>query len=284
VWSVYRRSAPSANFSDAWFRGEAGVEDYPLFIKPDRPLSVGDVMGLMRDHFEGTPYDMTQGPDAGPFNSPFRLRPLVFHGDGQEYMWERPISSPHAGFTVVHQSRASLPDVVGGVTWFTPDDASTSCFTPLYCSIDALPAAYTDGDYQKFSWDSAWWVTNLVSNLAYDRWSRVYPDVQKAQAAREASLLKMQPVIEETAAKLAAADPALARTFLTNYSVSTADALVRDWRRLAESILTKHVDAYQKDDLGAPKAPGYSPEWLKKVVADRGELLKLPAKPAGTDH
>ena len=284
VWSVYRRSAPSANFSDAWFRGADGCEDYPLFIKPDRPLGVADLMALMRDHYEGTPYDMTQGVDAGPFGSPLRARDLGFRVDGRDYLWERPISTQQAGFVIVNQMRKGMPDAVGGVTWFTPDDASTSCFTPLYCSIDALPAAYTDGDYQKFSWDSAWWVTNLVSNLAYDRWSRVYPDIRKAQAAAEESLLKMQPIIEETAAKLAQADPALARTFLTNYSVTTADKVIRDWRRLAESILTKHVDAYQKDNLGEPKAPGYSPEWLKKVVADRGELLKLPAKAAGTDH
>ena len=124
-------------------------------------------------------------------------------------MWERPISTQQAGFVVVTQSRKELPDPIGGVTWFTPDEASTSCFTPLYCTIDALPEAYTLGDYKKFSWESAWWVTNLVSNLAYDRWSRVFPDIQQAQSEQEQALLKMQPVIEETAAKLAATDPAL---------------------------------------------------------------------------
>ncbi len=193
-----------SNFSDAWFRGEEGSEDYPLFIKPDRPLALADVMGLMRDHYEGTPYDMTKGAGAGPFGSPLRARDLKFTVDGKDYMWERPISTQQAGFVVVNQMRASLPDAVGGVSWFTPDDASTSCFTPLYCSIDALPAAYANGDYGKFSWDSAWWVTNLVSNLTYDRWSRVFPDVKKAQADREGALLKMQPVVEETATKLAA--------------------------------------------------------------------------------
>ena len=100
-------------------------------------------------------------------------------------MWERPISTQQAGFVMVTQSRKGLPDPVGGVTWFTPDEASTSCFTPLYCSIDALPEAYVRGDYNHFSWDSAWWVMNLVSNLTYDRWSRIFPDVQKAQSEQE---------------------------------------------------------------------------------------------------
>ena len=175
VWSICRRVAPSCHFSDAYFRGAEGAEDYPLFVKPDKPLSVHDVMMLMRDHYEGTPYDMTKGIDAGPFASPLRLRDLAFSVDGKKYMWERPISTQQAGFVVVTQSRKVLPDPIGGVTWFTPDEASTSCFTPLYCAIGALPEAYTRGDYKRFSWDSAWWVANLVSNLAYDRWSRSFP-------------------------------------------------------------------------------------------------------------
>jgi dipeptidase len=286
VWSLYRRAAPGREFSADFFRGKEGAEDYPLFIKPDRPLSVHDVMELMRDHYEGTPYDMTKGLDAGPFGSPVRFRDLAWSVDGKNYMWERPISTQQAGFVVVTQSRKALPDPVGGVTWFTPDEASTSCFTPLYCGIDALPEPYARGDYKKFSWDSAWWVFNLVSNLTYDRWSRVLPDVQQAQRERESALLKMQPVIEETAVKLASTDETLMRSFLTNYSVSTGDAVFRRWQELAETILTKHVDGYVKSSGGRPGAPGYSQEWLRKVVADRPDQFKLDGdrKPGVTDH
>ena len=145
VWSIYRRSAGSQGFSDAYFRGKEGAEDYPLFIKPDAPLGVSDVMALMRDHYEGTPYDMTKGLDAGPFGTPYRYRELPFKVDGAAYMWERPISTQQAGFVTVSQSRKGMPDGVGGVTWFTPDDASTSCFTPFYCGITALPAPYLKG-------------------------------------------------------------------------------------------------------------------------------------------
>jgi dipeptidase len=286
VWSICRRAVPSRHFSDAYFRGVEGVEDYPLFVKPDKPLAVRDVMALMRDHFEGTPYDMTTGIDAGPFGSPLRLRDLSFSVDGKSYMWERPISTQQAGFVVVTQSRKSLPDPIGGLTWFTPDEASTSCFTPLYCSIDGLPDAYTRGDYRHFSWDSAWWVTNLVSNLAYDRWSRVFPDIRAAQSKQESALLKMQSVIEETAVKLAGSDPALMRSFVTNYSVSTGDAVFRQWQDLATAILTKHVDGYVKDSKGRPKASGYPSQWLQHVIKNRPTQFKLPENrhPAETDH
>ncbi len=284
VWSIYRRSAKSQAFSDAFFRGKAGAEDYPLFIKPDAPLGVSDVMALMRDHYEGTPYDMTKGLDAGPFGTPYRYRDLPFKVDGTAYMWERPISTQQAGFVTVSQSRKGMPDAVGGVTWFTPDDASTSCFTPFYCGITALPAPYVKGDYKKFEWDSAWWVWNLVSNLCYDRWSRIAPDVQAAQSRREADLLKMQPVIEEAAAKLGKADVPLMREFLTNYSVSTGESVFRNWRGVAESILTRHVDGYVKSAQGRARGVGYSPEWLKRVVADRPDQFKVEMKSMETDH
>ena len=286
VWSIYRRSSPSSNFSDGWFRGAEGVEDYPLFIKPDRPLAVQDVMALMRDHFEGTPYDMTKGIDAGPFGSPVRFRDLNFTVNGQAFMWERAISTQQAGFVTVSQSRRNLPDAVGGVTWFTPDEASTSCFIPLYCAIDALPEPFVVGDYKKFSFESAWWVWNVVSNLTYDRWSRVFPDVQAVQRERESALLAMQPAIEEAAAKLAATDPTLARSFLTNYSISTGEAVFRRWKELAESILTRHVDGYVQQPGGRSRAPGYPAEWLERVVKDRPDQFKLPAdkKSTDTDH
>ena len=296
--SAHRRSGPapaasgastavpraSQKFSDAFFRGKEGAEDYPLFIKPDAPLGVSDVMALMRDHYEGTPYDMTKGLDAGPFGTPYRYRDLPFKVDGAAYMWERPISTQQAGFVTVSQSRKGMPDGVGGVTWFTPDDASTSCFTPFYCGITALPAPYVKGDYKKFEWDSAWWVSNLVSNLCYDRWSRIAPDVQAAQSKREADLLKMQPVIEEAAVKLGSTDPALMREFLTNYSVSTGEAVFRNWQGVAESILVKHVDGYVKNAQGRAGESATLRNGSSESSPTGREQFKVQMKSSETDH
>jgi dipeptidase len=140
------------------------------------------------------------------------------------------------------------------------------------------------GDYKTFEWDSAWWVWNLVSNLCYDRWSRIAPDVQAAQARREADLLKMQPVIEEAAVKLGSSDEPLMREFLTNYSVSTGESVFRYWQGVAGSILVKHVDGYVKNAQGRGRGVGYSAEWLKRVVADRPEQFRVRMKTNETDH
>jgi len=276
VWSIYRRARPSVEWSSDWHRGVEGAQDYPLFIEVDEKLAVRDVMGLMRDHYEGTPYDMTVGVDAGPFGSPYRFRGLTWQVDGVDYCWERPISTQQAGFVMLAQCRGWLPDAVGGIYWFTPDDCYTSCFVPLYCGIDALPAAYQRGDYQQFSWDSAWWLFNFVSNQAYDRWSRIIPDVLTAQRHHEAAFVIRQVVVDKQAQSMSGDAEALAR-YLTGIAVAGGDRLVEDWRELATQILTKNVDGYVKQD-GRARGVGYSEPWLRRVVGERGEQLALPPK------
>ncbi|MCA8950680.1 MAG: C69 family dipeptidase [Planctomycetes bacterium] len=285
VWSIFRRAAPSITLSPDFHRGVEGAEPYPLFVEVDEKLSVRDVMALMRDHYEGTPFDMTQGLSAGPFGSPLRCRGLGFEVDGERYSWERPISTQQAGFVMLAQCRSWLPDPVGGVYWYTPDDPYTSCFTPLYCGITRLPEPYVTGSYAKFSFDSAWWVFNLVSNLCYDRWSRVLPDVLAAQTENEERFVKTMSAVDRAAAELMTQDPELARRFLTDWSCGNADRLFEDWRELAAAILTKHVDGYVREG-GRSRSPGYSEAWLRRVVADEGKKFALPktGPEGGGDH
>jgi dipeptidase len=275
VWSIYRRVAPERRFSDAYFRGEDGAEDYPLFVEPTQKLALTDVMALMRDHFEGTRYDMTKGIDAGPFASPYRWRGLKWKVDGKAYHWERPISSQQAGFVMVCQSRNWLPDPVGGVYWFTPDDAYTSCFTPFYCGIGALPAPYARGDHNRCSLDSAWWVWNLVSNYTYVRWSRIFPEVKKYRIEYEQALLERQAAVEQTALKLGDGDPSAMERFLTDYSVGSAERLFERWRELLTFIQTRHNDGYVNDFVDRPKELGYPEAWLRRVVKEKGHQLGL---------
>jgi dipeptidase len=278
IWSIYRRAAPSSTFSSDFHRGVEGSKDYPLFVRAEKKLSVRDVMGLMRDHYEGTDFDMTKGIDAGPFGSPYRFRGLSFQLDGKSYCWERPIATQQAGFVMLSQCRNWLPDPVGGVYWFTPDDPYTSCFTPLYCGITRLPKSYTVGDHDKFSWESAWWVFNHVSNLTYDRWSRVLPDVQKVQVEQEEMFLKMMKAIDSAATELVKTDRTLARKFLTDWSVGTGDRLFETWRELCGFIITKHNDGYINEIVGRPRGVGYPEAWLREVLKKKGDKLRLPSE------
>jgi dipeptidase len=276
VWSIFRRAAPShaGELDPAFHRGEPEARPYPLWIEPDHKLSVADVMALMRDHYEDTPYDMTSGLDAGPFGSPMRSRPIAWEVDGVSYSWERPISTQQTGFSFVSQSRSWLPDAVGGVFWYGVDDTYTTCYLPLYAGIDRLPESFTGGTLDRFSWDDAWWVFNLVANYATLRFDAMAPEILAVQRDIEGSLLALQPAVEKVAVELARSDPDLARRFLTDYSVSHAEDAVRRWRELAERLITRFNDGY--DTEAGPEAErGYPEGWLREVIHADPERHRL---------
>lgn len=276
VWSMFRRCAPSQKFSPDFHRGVEDAKPYPLWVKPDKKLSLQDVMQIMRDHYEGTPYDMTKGIDAGPFGCPVRCRDLTWEIDGVKYSWERPISTQQTGFSFISQSRGWLPDPIGGVYWYGVDDTYTSCYIPLYCSIQDLPKSFTVGDLQKFSWDSAWWVFNFVSNYANLKYSYMVQDIQKVQSELEGQFLSLQQTIEKTALELYETDPELMVQYLTTYSVSQGERVVKRWIELGEQLLTKYNDGYIKDESGRPRAAGYPSEWLREVLKSKPDQFKLP--------
>ncbi len=278
VWSIFRRAAPSQEFSTDYHRAVPGAEPYPLWIKPDERLSVQDVFGLMRDHYEGTPFDMTKGIDAGPFGSPDRCRPLTWTVDSVDYAWERSISTPQTAYSFVSQSRASLPDPVGGVYWYGLDNTYTCCYVPLYCGIDAVPQSYTVGALSRFSWESAWWVFNFVSNYANLKYSHMLPEIQAVQAKLEGNCFELQPVMEKTAVELGKSDPALMTRYLTDYSVSHAEMVVAQWKDLGEHLITKYNDGFVKNDKGSPEEKGYPEGWQREVLKSRPDQFRLQPK------
>jgi dipeptidase len=239
---------------------------------------MADVFALMRDHFEGTPYDMTKGVDAGPFGSPLRCRPIDWTVDDTAYAWERPISTQQTGFSFVSQSRSWLPNPIGGVYWYGVDDTYTSCYVPLYCGITDLPKSYTVGSMERFSWDSSWWVFNFVANYANLRYVDMVKDIQAVQREFEEKFLAFQPVVEKTALASFNSDPALAIRFLTEYSVTNAEKVVERWRELALDLLTKYNDGYVRDENARPQEKGYPQTWLRQT-AGSAPGLRLEEKP-----
>ncbi len=280
VWSLFRRAAPSLKLSPDYHRGVEGAEPYPLWIKPDKKLSVGDVFALMRDHYEGTAFDMTRGIDAGPHGTPNRWRPITWKVDGVEYAWERPISTQQTGFSFVSQSRSWLPDPVGGVLWYGVDDTYTTCYVPLYCGISAIPESYTVGSLKQFDWDSAWWTFNFVANFANVRYNHMIKDIQVVQRDIEGNFLALQPLVEKTAFELASSDPELMTRYLTDYSVSHAEMTVKRWRELGKHLITKYNDGYVQEKPGSAGEQGYTDTWLRKVLKERPEQFRLPEKAA----
>jgi len=224
VWSIFRRSAPSLNLSSDFMKGIKGAKLPPLWINADRKLSARDVMELMRDHFEDTEFDMTKDVGAGPFELPYRWRPMEWELDGQKYLHERAISTQQTGASFVTQSRSWLPDPIGGIIWFGMDDSYSSVYVPFYCGIQEVPKAWGEesGSFDEFSWDSAFWIFNWVANTAYGRYRDMISDIQTVQRELEGKFIAEQPEVEGNAIKLYEQSLFQAREFLTKYSASQA--------------------------------------------------------------
>lgn len=288
VWSFYNMfSKTTGDAYLPYILGES-KEPMPLYIKADSKLSVRDVQRAMRDHYEGTPLDITQDMGAGPFETPYRLSPLTFKVDGVEYFNERPISTQQSAFSFVAQMRANLPDPVGGVLWFGLDDANMTVFTPVYCCTDRIPVPYAEGngDCITFSWDSAFWIYNWVADMIRPRYSLMIDDMRAVQNELENTFESAQSGIESSALKLYQESPEKAKDFLTNYTDMTARTTVDRWKKLAEFLIVRYNDGARKlvknGKMVAPETgncaplerPGYPEEFLKEVVKATGDRYK----------
>ena len=268
VWSMFNRAKPDLNLSADYHRGVKGAERYPLWIKPKEKLGVADVMDIIRDHYEGTKYDMTEGIAAGPFGSPYRCRPLTFEVNGRQATWERPISTSKTGYSFIAQSRSFLPDPVGGLLWYGVDDTYMTCYVPLYAGIDSVPKPYATGSLQEFSWNSAWWTFNFAANFANLRYDMMINDIQKVQHKLESQFIAETDSIEKRAKKLYKEDKEKMQDFLTRYSVTRGEKAHKQWKELGEQLICKYNDGYVKNKQGRPEMRGYSKEWYRRAVED----------------
>lgn len=289
VWSFYNMFSKATGQSYlSYIQGES-KEPMPLYVKPDQKISVRDIQHAMRDHYEGTPLDITKDMGAGCFEMPYRLSPLTFKVDGQEYFNERPISTQQSGFVFVSQMRSNLPDAIGGVLWFGLDDANMTVFTPVYCNTDKVPYPYQQGhgDCVTFSWDSAFWIYNWVADMIRPRYNLMVEDMRTVQNSLEDTYAQAQEGIESTALKLYQQDPAKAKEFLTNYTQMTAQTAVDSWKKLGEFLIVRYNDGavkrIQNGQLQRPTTsntapldrPGYSKEFLQELVKSTGERYKM---------
>ena len=267
----------------------------PLWIKPDKKLTVQDVMGMMRDHYQGTALDMTKDAGAGPFKLPYRWRPLTFKVDSADYVNERAISTQQTGFSFVAQSRSWLPNPIGGILWFGVDDAYSTCYAPMYCGITEIPECFKVGNGDLLTWSetSAFWTFNVVSNFAYLRYDAMIPDVLKVQKNLEDKFVAYSPSVDMSAQNLwNTGKKKEALQFLTDYSVNQANGMTQEWKKLSQYLIVKFIDGnikkekdgvFERSETGmpvGPSQPGY-PEWWKKVIVDStGDHLKMIGAPS----
>ena len=290
--------------------------DMPLFIFPRRKAGVKEVADAMRDHYEGTPMDMTQDIGAGGNALPYRWRPMEFTVDGKTYVNERAIATQQTGFWMVGQARNYVPDVVGGILWFGTDDAATSYLTPIYTSITEVPECFRqgNGDRLHYSPTSSFWLNNRISNACYKMYNQMAPYVRSRVDAFERDqvehrthtvdsmavvmynqvAVKLQKKLESRHDVMVSSKPfAKIVNYVTEYSVHTAQEQFAKWQNLEVELLVKFMDGnvvpqdqdgrfiHAKYSEGMPakvEQPGYTDLWKETVAQEHGSVIQVPKR------
>lgn len=291
VWSFFNHFSDDMSRYVPYVEGKLdGTEPLPLWIVPDRKVSLQDMEACMRDHYEGTPFSLDNDPGRGVWNMPYRPTPLTYKVDGKKYFNERPISTQQSAFSYVAQLRSWLPRQIGGILWFGNDDGNMVAFTPVYCGNTVQPECYnTPGaDALTFSKKNAFWVCNWVSNMVYPRYSLMFPSLKEVRDSLEQSYFANQPVVEEKALALYDNNPVAAVKYLNEYSNTVAQQMLDRWNELAIYLIVKYNDMAVKPEKdgkflrtktgqGAKVVrPGYPESVARDIVKQAGDRYAVP--------
>lgn len=294
VWSLFNHLQDMSDYVDyaAGKKPLSECKEMPLWIYPDKKVSVQDVENFMRDHYEGTPFALDADMGEGLWQMPYRPTPLSFKVEGKEYFNERPVSTQQSAFTFVTQLRSWLPRQIGGIIWFGNDDANMVPFIPVYCGNTMPPACFNDpkADDVTFSMNSAFWVCNWVSNMVYPRYSQMFPTLEAERNRFDSIYHANQAAKEIEAVALYGNSPEKAVAYLTDYSNSLGEQFLTAWQQLAYRLIVKYNDMAEKPEengafkrtatgLGAPvKRTGYPERSAKRLTETTGDKLLVPTK------
>lgn len=266
-------------------------EVMPLYFKPTTPLGLEDVLEGMRDHYEGTALDFSRNIASGVYCAPYQPSPLKWKYEGKEYFNERPISTQQASYVVVAELRSWLPREVGGILWYGNDDPNMVPFTPVYCSATTVPECYADAtaNDHTFSWKSAFWLQNWVSNMVYPRYQQLFPELKAKRDQIEQNYRTLQPALEASAlAKIKAGNTAAAVQELDAYTSKAALRMMTDWKALGERLIMKFNDQVVKKEKDgkweltphgicvSPERPGYPEQYRKELIKSTNDRFLMP--------
>lgn len=290
VWSFFNHFKDMSRWLP-WAEGkQKDAEDMPLWIVPDRKLSLADMEACMRDHYEGTPFALDNDIAQGDWAMPYRPTPLEYEVDGKKYFNERPTSTQQTGFSYISQLRSYMPREIGGVTWWGNDDGNMIAYVPIYCGNTVQPECFnTPGaDAVTFSDKNAYWVCNWVSNMVYPRYSQMFPALKAVRDSLDKSWQAEQPGIEKRAEDLYKTNKQGAIKLLNEYSNRKAADMLSRWKQLAIYLIVKYNDMAVKPEkdgkfertatgIGAPvKRPGYTEYMRHELIRQTGDRFKVP--------
>ncbi len=285
VWSAFRKVNSNMEQYKEYAMGYDNENRMPLYIKPERKLSVQDLIDFKRDYLQGTEYDMSQDVGAGPWGLPYRWRPLTWEVDDKTYFHERTTATQQTAFSFITQSRKNYPGPIGGIIWFGVDDANLSVYVPMYAGMNKIPETYAvgNGSIIEYSDNSAFWTFNKLSQFVYLHYSLKIDDVREVQSELESHFIEIVPGIDYAAKTLYEENPALAIDFITEFSVNMGNQTVERWEELYRFLMVKYLDGNIKKEVDGEfltnkwgkypivEHPDYPEWWLKLIIEKTGD-------------
>lgn len=290
VWSIFHRFCGGMDRYMDYANGNDLTGEMPLYMKPSHKLTLKEVMNAMRDHFEDTPFDIRNEVGAGAYNMPYRPTPLEWESEGKKYFNERPVSTQQTAFSFVGQMRSHYPDPIGGIAWVTNDDPNMAPYVPLHCCISEVPRCFRRiagvQDDVHFSWESAYWVQNTVSNMVYPYYEKMFPDVLHQRETMEADV-DTRGVDDYPLQLFKEQGREATVKYLTEAALIRSNMMLAAWQHLFEYLMVKHLDMATKkveeDDpllnrfkttphgyAESPERPGYPAPFRKRIIQESG--------------
>lgn len=268
MWRLFDLAAPSREFN-----ADLPNNEFPFSVKPDKKISVQDLMRISRDHYEGTQFAPGKGISGGPFGNP-RYYSSSIQLDGKNYSYPRTISKNTAEYTAIVQLRNWLPDEIGGILWLALGAQDTSCYMPFYAGINRIPESLTVGNLWEMNRNSARKAMDYVDFHTAVAYNVMIEDVKEAQFKWEEGALAQISKVDLKAYDLYLQDPEKTSEYLTNFCIDNTSQVVDAWWKLADDLFVKynHFRRYTVEDGERKYSTIQLPEWYQRLIVEEENL------------
>lgn len=219
VWYLQKMFTPS-------LEQDVKVNNYPVYLKADRLLTVEDIKAAFRSHYDGTSHD--------PY----------LHSNPKE-PW-RPISIFRTINTHILQVRPELPKEIGCLDFMAEGMADLCIFLPLYQGVTSYPKAYGIGTKHSQK-SSAYWLFRKVSALGMMNYNEYAPIIKGRYAALEADVEKSRQKMEAVFLDVYKRSATEAVALLQRWSDKVLSRTLRVASDLEEQLFTQLTKDIEKE-------------------------------------
>lgn len=197
---------------------------YPVFVQPDRNLTIQDVAAGLRNRYQGTPHDpyMNQNP-----KEPYR-----------------PISVMRASLSHITQTRPDLPSDIAVIQYIALGMPDLAVYMPFYKGLPGLPSAY-QGATGQIDGHSMFWRSRKMQALVLQDYPHLAPVAHEAIAVFEADLATRQAAMETEYLALWQQDENAARKLIQNLT----DHAVADLERMLDDLIIRFAKELSMEGL-----------------------------------